>query len=99
MSNPATDEFRRFKKLFIYVNEFDVEGLIASAGTFANVVRKQNIVDLLNLYDQVDENLRRHDPGIPQLRNCVQSRGKAAMTIDLGREVMTMVKRNGRVHS
>jgi hypothetical protein len=59
------DDVQSMVRFLLYVNEFDVEGLIASAGTFANVARKQNILDMLNLYDQVDENLRRHDPRYP----------------------------------
>jgi threonine dehydrogenase-like Zn-dependent dehydrogenase len=42
-----------------------VEGLVASAGTLANIAKKQNVLDILNLYDRVDENLRRHDPRYP----------------------------------
>ena len=52
-------------RFLLYANEFDVEGLVASAATFANVAKKQNILDILDLYDQVDENLRRHDPRYP----------------------------------
>ena len=59
------DDVQSMVRFLLYVNEFDVEGLIASAGTFANVARKQNILDMLNLYDQVDENLMRHDPRYP----------------------------------
>lgn len=59
------DDVQSMVRFLLYVNEFDVEGLIASAGTFANVARKQNILNMLNLYDQVDENLRRHDPRYP----------------------------------
>ena len=52
-------------RFLLYTNEFDVEGLVASAGTFANIAKKQNILDILNLYDKVDENLRRHDRRYP----------------------------------
>ena len=52
-------------RFLLYANEFDVEGLVASAGTFANVARKQNILDILNLYAKVYENLRRHDSRYP----------------------------------
>jgi hypothetical protein len=38
---------------------------VASAGTLAGVARKQNILDVLDLYDQVDDNLRKHDPRYP----------------------------------
>ena len=52
-------------RFLFYADEFDVEGLVAPAGTFANIARKQNILDILNLYDQVDENLRKHDSRYP----------------------------------
>src|SRR4051812_7882340 len=59
------DDLQSMVRFLLYANEFDVEGLIASAGTFANVARKQNILDMLDCYDQVDENLRRHDARYP----------------------------------
>jgi hypothetical protein len=59
------DDVQSMVRFLLYTNELEVEGLVASAGTFANVARKQNILDILTLYDQVDENLRRHDPRYP----------------------------------
>lgn len=56
------DDVQSMVRFLLYTNEFDVEGLVASAGTFANVARKQNILDILDLYAQVEGNLRRHDP-------------------------------------
>lgn len=55
------DDVQSMVRFLVYANEFEVEGLVASAGTFANIARKQNILDILSLYDQVDENLRKHD--------------------------------------
>jgi hypothetical protein len=52
-------------RFLLYANEFDVEALVASSATFANIARKENILDILNFYDEVDENLRRHDPRYP----------------------------------
>ncbi|HLN72150.1 MAG: DUF1593 domain-containing protein [Methylococcaceae bacterium] len=60
------DDVQSMVRFLLYTNEFDVEGLIASAGTLANVARKQNILDIINLYDQVDENLRKHDARFPK---------------------------------
>ena len=40
------DDAQSMVRFLLYANEFDVEGLIASAGTFANVARKQNILDM-----------------------------------------------------
>lgn len=59
------DDVQSMVRFLLYASEFDVEGLVASAGTFANVARKQNIWDILNRYDAVDENLRRHDARYP----------------------------------
>ena len=59
------DDVQSMVRFLVYANEFDAEGLVASAGTFANIARKQNILDILNLYDQVDENLRKHDSWYP----------------------------------
>lgn len=68
------DDVQSMVRFLLYVNEFDVEGLVASAGTFANIAKKQNILDILDLYDKVNENLNRHDPRYPtadQLRSIV----------------------------
>ncbi len=59
------DDVQSMVRFLVNANEFDVEGLVASAGTFANIARKQNILDILGLYDQVDENLRKHDSRYP----------------------------------
>jgi PKD repeat protein len=59
------DDVQSMVRFLLYANDFDVEGLVASAATLANVAKKQNVLDILDLYDQVDENLRRHDPRYP----------------------------------
>jgi hypothetical protein len=59
------DDVQSMVRFLLYTNDLDVEGLVASAGTLANIAKKQNILDILNLYDQVDENLRKHDPRYP----------------------------------
>lgn len=59
------DDLQSMVRFLLYANEFDVEGLIATAATLANVARKQSLLDLLDVYDRVDENLRRHDPRYP----------------------------------
>ena len=66
------DDVQSMVRFLLYSNEFDVEGLIASAGTRAHIARKQGILDMLDFYDRVDENLRKHDaryPGADQLRS------------------------------
>lgn len=59
------DDIQSMVRFLLYTNDLEVEGLVASAGTFANIARKQNILDILDLYDQVDENLRKHDERYP----------------------------------
>ena len=59
------DDVQSMVRFLLYTNDFDVEGLVASSATLANVAKKQNILDILDLYDQVDENLRKHDPRYP----------------------------------
>jgi hypothetical protein len=63
LSDP--DDIQSMVRFLLYSNDLEVEGLIASAGTHANIANKQNLMDILDLYDQVDENLRRHDPRYP----------------------------------
>lgn len=80
---PATrcsdpDDVQSMVRLLLYSNELEIEALIASAATFANIARKQNILDMIDLYDQVDESLRRRDPRYPRQMPCVRSRIKAA---------------------
>ena len=61
---------------------------MASAGSFANVANKTNILNLLDRYEKVHENLRRHDPKYPtadQLRAITwQGRSGAWGTTNVG---------------
>jgi hypothetical protein len=59
------DDIQSMIRFLLYANEVHVEGLIASSATFANVAKKQNILDILELYGKVDDNLRRHDTRYP----------------------------------
>ena len=59
------DDVQSMVRFLLYTNDFDVEGLVASSATLANVARKRNMLDILDLYDRVDEDLRRHDPRYP----------------------------------
>lgn len=82
------DDVQSMVRFLLYADEFDVEGLIASAGTFANVANKQNILDILRLYEKVCENLRSHDPRYPtaeQLRSVTwQGRSRAWGSTNVG---------------
>ena len=59
------DDVQSMVRFLLYANEFDVEGLVASAGTFANVANKRNILDMLDLYAKAYGKLSRHDSGYP----------------------------------
>jgi hypothetical protein len=59
------DDVQSMVRFLLYANEFRVEGLVAASATVANVADKQGLLDLLDRYDAVDENLRRHDKRYP----------------------------------
>lgn len=65
VTNSDPDDVQSIVRFLLYSNEFDVEGLIASAGTFGMVAEKKNILAVLDEYEKVDENLRKHDPKYP----------------------------------
>lgn len=59
------DDLQSIVRFLLYANEFDIEGMIVSSGTFANIARKQNLLDVMGLYAQVENQLRQHDPRYP----------------------------------
>jgi len=59
------DDMQSMVRFLLYANEFDIEGLIASSGTFANIARKQNILDVIGRYEMVYDSLKTHDPLYP----------------------------------
>ncbi len=59
------DDMQSMVRFLLYANEFDIEGLIASAGTFAMEAHEKNILGVLDQYEKVYENLRSHDPDYP----------------------------------
>lgn len=65
VTNSDPDDVQSMVRFLLYANEFDIEGLIASAGTFGMVAEKKNILAVLDEYDQVDKHLRKHDPKYP----------------------------------
>mgnify|MGYP003580028767 FL=1 len=67
-----SDDVQSLIRFLLYSNELEVAGLVASSGTFANLANKKNILDMLYIYDHVDENLQKHDKRYPtanQLRS------------------------------
>ena len=65
VTNSDPDDVQSMVRFLLYSNEFDVEGLIVSAGTFGMVAEKKNILAVLDKYDEVDENLRKRDNKYP----------------------------------
>lgn len=59
------DDVQSMVRFLLYSNEFDVEGLVASSGTLANVANKQNLLDMLHVYEIVRPVLARHDRRYP----------------------------------
>jgi hypothetical protein len=66
------DDVQSMVRFLLYADDFDVEGLVASSATFANIANKTNLLDILDLYAGVVGNLKRHDvryPTADQLRS------------------------------
>lgn len=63
-----SDDVQSMVRFLLYTNEFDVEGLIATSGTFANIANKQNIFDILYLYEYVEGNLQKYDKRYPSAK-------------------------------
>lgn len=65
VTNSDPDDVQSIVRFLLYANEFDIEGLIVSAGTFGMVAEKKNLLAVLDKYDEVDENLRKRDNKYP----------------------------------
>lgn len=59
------DDMQSMVRFLLYANEFDVEGLVATAGTFAMTAEKKNILGVLDQYEKVYNNLKTYDPNYP----------------------------------
>ncbi|TWT35254.1 hypothetical protein KOR34_01420 [Posidoniimonas corsicana] len=59
------DDMQSMVRFLLYSNELEVEGLVASAGTFAMEAHKKNILGVLDQYEKVYDNLRSHDSRYP----------------------------------
>jgi len=59
------DDMQSMVRFLLYANEFDIEGLIAAAGTFAMEAHKKYMLDVLDRYEMVYKNLKSHDPEYP----------------------------------
>ena len=59
------DDMQSMVRFLLYANEFEIEGLIATAGTFAMTAEKKNILEVIDRYEKVYDNLKSHDSGYP----------------------------------
>ena len=59
------DDMQSMVRFLLYANEFDIEGLVASAGTFAMEAHKKNILGVIDQYEKVYDNLKKHDLRYP----------------------------------
>lgn len=73
------DDMQSFVRFLLYANEFHIEGLIAGSERIEDGEKKlwlnrdYSLHRMLDKYDEVDENLRLHDPDFPTAN---QLRGK-----------------------
>lgn len=60
------DDQESLVRFLVYANEYDVEGLIATTSTWLqNDVRPEKIIELIEAYGNVRDNLVKHAPGFP----------------------------------
>ena len=59
------DDLQSMVRFLLHANEFDIEALMATSGTFANRANKKNILDVIDRYAQVYPNLKKHDAQYP----------------------------------
>ncbi|WP_100611208.1 DUF1593 domain-containing protein [Confluentibacter lentus] len=59
------DDMQSMIRFLLHSNEFEVEGLIASAGTFAMTAEKKNILSVIDQYEKVYTNLKTYDVNYP----------------------------------
>jgi len=86
------DDQQSMIRLMVHANEFDIEGLIASAsGTPGKkgpeVVRPRLIRQIVEAYGKVQPNLRQHRPDFPEaktLLDCIRSGNPVRGTTSLG---------------
>lgn len=65
VTNSDPDDVQSIVRFLLYSNEFNVEGMIASAGTFNMVAEKKNILKVLDTYALVVDQLKTHDDNYP----------------------------------
>ncbi|MES9539609.1 nucleoside hydrolase-like domain-containing protein [Actinomadura sp. NPDC000600] len=64
-ANSDPDDVQSMVRFLMYSNEFDIEGMLATAATTRNVANKQNMLAAIDKYALVYQNLKKHDPDYP----------------------------------
>lgn len=61
------DDTQSLVRLFLYSNEIDIEGIVATTSCWmTNVINPQSIVKVIQAYEKVQPNLKRHQPDFPE---------------------------------
>ncbi|MBN2575630.1 MAG: DUF1593 domain-containing protein [Deltaproteobacteria bacterium] len=65
VTNSDPDDVQTIVRLLLYSNELDIEGFIASAGTYSMVANKKNYDTVWAAYEKVYDSLKKHDAKYP----------------------------------
>lgn len=65
VTNSDPDDVQSIVRLLTYSNELDIEGFIASAGTYGMVANKSNLNTVWDAYAKVQDNLKKYDSRYP----------------------------------
>jgi hypothetical protein len=61
------DDTQSLVRLLLYSNEIDIEGIIATTSCWMpNVIHPQSITKMIQAYEKVQLNLKKHHPGFPE---------------------------------
>src|SRR5262245_2247931 len=71
------DDQQSMIRLMVHANEFEIEGLIATAAGIpgelkADIVRPELIREIVEAYGKVQPNLRRHHPDYPESKTLLE---------------------------
>lgn len=59
------DDIQSMVRFLLFSNEFDIEAIVASAGTNSFKANKNHVLEVYDYYDKVDENLSTYDCDFP----------------------------------
>ena len=61
------DDAQSFVRYLLYSNQFDTEGIIATTSCWQrNKIADWRVIEIVNAYDKVQDNLLKHEPGYPE---------------------------------